>query len=101
ETPGRGAEVEADAAARVELEGVERGFEFQAAARDVGAAAGELDVGVVGRGRAGLGRGPTVDEHEPGRDGGVGLGAGLEEASLDQDLAQAPLSHGGSVEMIE
>ncbi len=50
---GRGADIEADAAFRIEAETVERGHQFQAAARDVRMRRARLNFGV---GSDGLGR---------------------------------------------
>ena len=98
EAAGRGADVEADAAGRIEPEMIERGRELHAAARHPGMRRRRLQRGVGGDLLGRLGDGDAVGGHHAGGDRLLRLGAALEQAALDQQPVGAhALCHGISI----
>ncbi len=84
EAAGRGADVEADAAGDVEAEPVERMRELDAGARHPRERRLGADDRLGGDLRRRLGDRHVVGGHQPGGDGGLRLGAALEQAALDE-----------------
>ena len=92
EASGRGADVEADEARRIEREGVERRGELDPAARRPRMGRLSLDRGILGHllGRL-LERGPA-NADQPGRDRGLRARPARKEAALDEKNIRA-LAH--------
>ena len=84
EAAGRGADVEAGEARGIEGEGVERGGELEAPARNVRMGRLRLDRRTVADLGRGFAQNLAVDPDEPGGDRRLGAGAAREEASLDE-----------------
>ena len=81
---GRGADVEADAAADLEREGIERRRELDAPARHVGVLRRRLDRSANRDRLRGLAYDEPVGNHAAGRDRGLRPRAALEQSALDQ-----------------
>ena len=84
EAAGRGADIDPDAARRIEAVMIERRRKLDAAARDVGmrrcGAQHRIDRYLIG----GLCNRSVVGRHQPGGDGGLRFGAALEQPAFDQ-----------------
>ena len=95
EAARRGADVEADHALGIDGETIEAVGELQAAARRVRMRlALDLERRVVGNGRARLLQAPRSGKDAAGHDEGLGLGARLRQAALDEELIEAGLRRG-------
>ena len=96
EAAGRGADIDRDRALGIEREMRERVRELQPAARDPGMIlALDLERRVLRHQVAGLGDAAVGAEHLAGHDQRLGLGAGLDQAALDQQLVGALPSPSG------
>ena len=84
EAAGRGADVEADAAVRIECEMIERGRELHPAARDPRVRGLGPQHRVGGDFVRGLADGDAVGRHQAGGDGGLRPGAAFEQAAFDE-----------------
>ena len=93
EASGRGADVEADEAPRIEREGVERGGKLDPAARRPGVGRLGLDRRVVGHLFRGLLERDPADADQPGRDRGLSARPARKEAALDENDIRT-LAHG-------
>ena len=93
EASGRGADVEADEARRIEREGVERGGELDPAARRPGVGRLGFDRRVARDLFRGLLERDAADADEPGRDRGLRARAARKEAALDENDIRT-LAHG-------
>src|SRR5712691_2227625 len=89
EAAGRGADVETDAARRIEPEMLERGRELDAAARDPGVRGLGANARVDGDFVRWLGDGDVVYGDAAGGDGSLRLGAAFEQAALDEKAIDA------------
>ncbi len=89
EAAGRGADIKADAVFRIEGELIERGRELDAAARNPWVRRCGAQHCVGGDFVGGLGDRDLVGGHPAGRDGGLRLGAALEQAAFDQQTIDA------------
>ena len=89
EAAGRGADIEADAAFRIEAEMVERRRQFHAAARDIRMRRARFDLGVGCDFLRRLGDELAVGAHQAGLDRGLRLGAAVEQSALDQQSIDA------------
>jgi len=89
EAAGRSADIEADTIADVDREPIERVRELDAAARDPGERGLGRDRRIDGDLLGGLAHGGAVGGDAAGRDGGLGLGAAVEEAARDQEQVGA------------
>ena len=85
EASGRGAEVEADEASRIEREGVERGGKLDPAPRRPGVGRLGFDRRVAGNLFRGLLERDPANANQSGRDRGLGAGATRKEAALDEN----------------
>lgn len=96
ESTGGSADVEAEAAGKVDGPLGESGFELEAASADVAEVAAEkADGGVLGDGVAGLVDLLLSDEHAAGEDEGLSAFAGGSKASLHQQFVETNF-HDGS-----
>ena len=93
EASGRGADVEADEARRIEREGVERGGKLDPAARRPGVGRLGFDRRVARNLFRGLLERDPADADQPGRDRGLRAGPARKEAALDENDVRA-LAHG-------
>ena len=89
EAAGGGADIEADAAARIEAEMIERGGELHPAARDVRMRRRRAQRGIDRDLLRRLAHRRVVGGDQPGRDRGLRLGAAVEQAALDQQAIGA------------
>ncbi len=96
EASGRGADVEADVALRIEGEGVERGGKLDPTARRPGVERLGLDRRVTRNLFRGLLHRDAADADKPGRDRGLSAGAAGKEAALDENDIRA-LTHEGAL----
>ena len=89
ETAGGGADVEAEAAGKVDVPVVQSAFELEPAAADVAEVGAEdADGGVVGHGMTGFVGLLFADEDAAGKDEGLGAFAGGDEAALHQQFVE-------------
>ena len=93
EASGRGADVEADEACRIEREGVERGGKLDSAARGPGVGRLGFDRRVTRNLFRGLLKRDPADADEPRRNRGLSAGATRKEAALDENDIRT-LAHG-------
>ena len=93
EASGRGADVEADKAVRIECEGVERGGKLDPATRRPGVGRLGFDRRVTGNLLRGLLKRDPADADQPGSDCGLSARAARKEAALDENDIRA-LAHG-------
>ncbi len=93
EASGRGADVEADKAVRIEREGVERGGKLDPAPRRPGMRRLGFDRRVTGNFLRSFLKRDAADADEPGRDRGLSAGATRKEAALDENDVRT-LAHG-------
>ena len=100
EASGRGADVEADEASRIEREGVERGGKLDSAPRRPGMRRLGFDRRVTGNLFRGLLERDSADADQPGRDRGLSAGATRKEAALDENDVRT-LAHGALNEPLE
>src|SRR4051812_8949748 len=89
EAAGRGADVEADAALRIEPEMIKRGGKLDPAAGDVGVRRRAGEHGIGGGLHRRLGNDHPIDAHAPRGNGRLRLGAALEQAPLDEEAIDA------------
>ena len=86
ETAGRSADIEADALRGIDRAGVERSRKLHPAARDEGMRGRSGKFGVAGDFVGSLMHRRAIGADATGGDGGLRLGAALEQAALDQQL---------------
>ena len=89
EAAGGGADIEADAAARIEAEMIERRGELHPAARDVRMRRCRAQARIHRDRLRCLAHGDVVGDDQAGRDRGLRLGAAVEQAALDQQAIGA------------
>ena len=89
EAAGGGADIEADAALRIEAEMIERRGELHAAARHIRMRRRRAQFRIDRDFFRGLAHRRRVGGDQPGRDRGLRLGAALEQAALDQQAIDA------------
>ena len=94
EAAGRGADVEAGEAVRIEVEGDQRGGELDAAARGPRMRRARLDVRVLGERVGGLAHGLAVGADQPGGDRRLGARPAGEQSAFDEKKIGA-LAHVG------
>lgn len=89
EAAGRSADIDGDFVLGIDGEGVQGGFEFEAAAADEPGLFLEVDDGVLGDFLAGFGMGDALHGDLTGEDEAFGLFPGVGEGAFHQDLVEA------------
>ena len=98
EPAGRGADIEAETAGRIETEGVEPGGELHASARHVRVGRRGLDRDIRAQHEGGPGDRLAIRLHEAGGDGRLRARPAFEIAALDeQQIGALALGHRGSI----
>jgi hypothetical protein len=95
EATGGGSDVDADPAVRIDLEGIERALELEAAAADVALFFFDLERGVFGELGGGLVDDAVAAADFSGEDESLGLLAGVAEATGDEKCVDTVFFHEG------